>query len=125
MFAVRVAFCAAFLASPGVSHSADSHKNALSADEGEPAQVVGIPCSAGAPFWAPPAATAAELPWHSVWLGHFSGGHPYQDAFGLTLVDWLDEKVCFPSRSTCYAWVSHLRRAYHRPEGYWTCLLIR
>jgi hypothetical protein len=125
MFAVRVAFCAAFLASPGVSHGADSHKNAPSADAGEPAQGGGISCSAGAPFWAPPAATAAELPWHSVWLGHFSGGRPYIAAFGVILVDWLDDKVCFASRSECMAWVKTLRRSYHRPEGYWTCLLIR
>src|ERR1700724_2508292 len=34
----------------------------------------GVPCSIGAPFWAPPMATAAVLPWRSVWLGHFSGG---------------------------------------------------
>ena len=85
----------------------------------------GVPCSAGAPFWAPPKATAEELPWPSVWLGHFSGGRPYKDAFGLTLVDWLDEKVCFPSRRACNAWVSRLRRAYRHPEGYWTCLFLR
>jgi hypothetical protein len=85
----------------------------------------GVPCSVGAPFWAPPEATAADLPWRSVWLGHFSGGRPYADGYGLTLVDWKDEKVCFPSRQQCQAWVRGLRRAYHRPEGYWTCLLLR
>jgi len=85
----------------------------------------GVPCSAGAPFWAPPAATAAVLPWPSVWLGHFSGGRPYTDAYGQTLVDWRDEKHCFPSRRLCNTWIGDLRRAYHRPEGYWTCLLLR
>jgi hypothetical protein len=86
----------------------------------------GIPCSAGAPFWAPPAATAEELPWPSVWLGHFSGGRPYWDPYyDLTLIDWLDLKVCFPARRACEAWVNGLRRAYHQPEGYWTCLLLR
>jgi hypothetical protein len=86
----------------------------------------GVRCSLGAPFWEPLAATAEELPWRSVWLGHFSGGRPYQDPyFGLTLIDWLDMKVCFPDRPACEAWVKGLRRAYHRPEGYWTCLLLR
>ncbi len=85
----------------------------------------GVPCSAGAPFWAPPAATAAILPWPSVWLGHFSGGRPYTDRLGQTLVEWRDEKVCFPLRQQCQAWVRALRRAYHRPEGYWTCLILR
>jgi hypothetical protein len=86
----------------------------------------GIPCSAGAPFWEPPAATAAELPWRSVWLGHFSGGRPYKNPYdGLTLIDWLDLKICFPERRACEAWVKGLRSAYHQPEGYWTCLLLR
>jgi len=91
----------------------------------EYSEPTGVPCSVGAPFWAPPAATAAVLPWPSVWLGHFSGGRPYSDGFGQTLVDWRDEKVCFPSRRECQAWIRDLRQAYHRPEGYWTCLLLR
>ncbi len=124
MFAARVVFCAAILALPNVGCAADTYMGGSDSEAREVA-AGGIPCSVGAPFWAPPAATAAELPWPSVWLGHFSGGRPYQDAFGLTLVDWLDEKVCFPSRSACNAWVKNLRRAYRRPEGYWTCLLIR
>ncbi len=69
--------------------------------------------------------TAAELPWHSVWLGHFSGGRPYSDGYGHTLIDWRDEKFCFPERRECQAWVRELRQDYHRPEGYWTCLLLR
>jgi hypothetical protein len=92
---------------------------------GEYPENTGVPCSAGAPFWAPLAATAAVLPWPSVWLGHFSGGRPYTDGTGRRLVDWRDEKLCFPARQQCQAWVRGLRRAYHRPEGYWTCLLLR
>lgn len=121
----RSAFFAVLLASSGISGAAGAITGAIAPEEGEFADSGGVPCSAGAPFWAPPAETAAELPWRSVWLGHFSGGRPYHDASGITLVDWLDEKVCFPSQSACRAWVLHLRRAYHTPEGYWTCLLLR
>jgi hypothetical protein len=85
----------------------------------------GIPCSVGAPIWAPPAATAEDLPWASVWLGHFSGGRRFDGGNGQTFVDWRDEKVCFPSRQTCLAWIAGFRRAYRRPEGFWTCLLLR
>jgi hypothetical protein len=90
-----------------------------------PENTGGVPCSVGAPFWAPLAATAAVLPWRSVWLGHFSGGRPYADGTGRTFVDWRDEKLCFPAQQQCQAWVHSLRRIYHRPEGYWTCLLLR
>ncbi|MGH6846141.1 MAG: hypothetical protein ACREC0_01500 [Methylocella sp.] len=85
----------------------------------------GVPCSIGAPFWAPPAATAEDLPWASVWLGHFSGGRHFKDGNGQTFIDWRDDKLCFPSRQKCQAWIAGARRAYHRPEGYWTCLLLR
>lgn len=85
----------------------------------------GVPCAIGQPVWAPPAPTAETLPWRSVWFGHFSGGRPYIDVYGRTLVDWRDEKVCFASKSQCRAWIRDLRRAFHRPEGYWTCLLLR
>ena len=87
--------------------------------------VPSVPCSVGAPFWTLPAVTADELPWASVWLGHFSGGRPYSDGNGQTLIDWRDELVCFPTRQLCESWVRRLRRSYHRPEGYWTCLLLR
>jgi len=87
------------------------------------AEFGGIPCSVGAPFWAPPTATAATLPWPDVWLGHFSGGHPYESA--PRFIDWVDEKICFPARIDCQAWMSKMRRAYHHPEGYWTCMLLR
>ncbi len=85
----------------------------------------GVPCSAGAPFWAPPLPTAGDLPWRSVWLGHFSGGRPYLDCCGVKLVDWRDEKVCFPARRACQVWIKEMRRHYHQPEGYWTCLILR
>ena len=84
----------------------------------------GIPCSVGAPR-APPAATAEDLPWASVWLGHFSGGRPFEDDNRKTVIDWRDDKLCFPSRQKCQAWIAGLRGAYRRPEGFWTCLLLR
>lgn len=77
----------------------------------------GVPCSIGAPFWAPPMATAAVLPWRSVWLGHFSGGRPYAAGNGQTLIDWRDEKVCFPARLQCQAWVRSLRRSITGRKG--------
>ncbi|HET6377681.1 MAG TPA: hypothetical protein VFG05_05160 [Methylocella sp.] len=89
------------------------------------AAAAGVPCNAGAPFWAPIRATAAMLPWQSVWLGHFSGGRPYPAGNGVTLIDWRDEKFCFPSRRACDRWIADLRQAYHDPEGYWTCLVLR
>jgi hypothetical protein len=70
-------------------------------------------------------ATAAALPWPSVWFGHFSGGRPYTDGTGRTLVDWLDEKVCFATRGQCEAWVGYLRQNYSALEGNWTCLFLR
>jgi hypothetical protein len=85
----------------------------------------GVPCAVGAPFWAPPAATAADLPWPSVWLGHFSGGRPFINDYGQYLIDWRDERLCFALRRECQAWIRGMRRAYHRPEGFWTCLLLR
>ncbi len=88
----------------------------------EAPETVGVPCSIGAPPWSPPV-TAKILPWPSVWLGHFSGGRPDPVFYGQ--IDWRDEKVCFASKARCQAWIKDLRRAYHRPEGYWTCLLLR
>jgi len=118
----------AFALALGISSSSQAADWAFSSPRPAALEVStgAFPCSVGAPFWAPPAATAEELPWRSVWLGHFSGGRPYKDPyFGLTLIDWLDLKICFPARHTCEAWVKDLRRAYHQPEGYWTCLLLR
>lgn len=62
----------------------------------------------------------------SVWLGHFTGGYSHYLGRGESIVlDWRDEKLCFPSRGTCNRYVSALRRDFHRPEGYFTCLPIR
>ncbi len=85
----------------------------------------GVACSIGQPFWVPLRETAETLPWAAVYLGHFSGGRPYLDADGRTLIDWRDEYVCFPTSAQCRAWVRGSYRAYHRPEGYRTCLLLR
>jgi hypothetical protein len=121
-----VVFCGLSLTFCGPSRAADTEKEISSSGSGQIVDFEGVRCSAGASFWEPLAATAEELPWRSVWLGHFSGGRPYKDPyFGLTLFDWLDVKVCFPERRACEAWVKGLRHAYHRPEGYWTCLLLR
>jgi len=84
---------------------------------------VGVVCTLNDPFAL--AATAATLPWPSVWLGHFSGGHPATASIGRTFVDWRDEKVCFATRALCEAWVADLRRSYSDPEGDWTCLFLR
>ena len=62
----------------------------------------------------------------SVWLGHFSGGRSLYPGPGAAIaLDWRDEKLCFPSRRTCGRFVSQMRRDFHRPEGYFTCLPIR
>jgi hypothetical protein len=84
----------------------------------EASPAVGVPCAFedGGPTIA--------LPWPSVWLGHFSGGRFIQAAYGRAL-DWQDEKVCFPSRASCSRWISQQRHAFHNPEGFWTCLMIR
>jgi hypothetical protein len=116
---------AAYLSFLSGSHAADWTSGPPPAAAAEYSESPGVPCSVGAPVWAPPAATAAVLPWRSVWLGHFSGGRHYADGYGQTFVDWRDEKFCFPTRQQCQAWVRDLRRTYHRPEGYWTCLLLR
>ena len=67
---------------------------------------------------------AAAFP--SVWLGHFTGGYSRDLGPGLPVVlDWRDEKLCFPSRRTCDRYIRIMRRDFHRPEGYFTCLPIR
>jgi hypothetical protein len=112
LFIASLSFC-------GAGHAADSASGAV------PPGAVGVVCSVGAPFWAPPMATAEDLPWGSVWLGHFSGGRHFENLSGQTFVDWRDDKVCFPSRQKCQSWIAGMRRTYHRPEGFWTCLLLR
>jgi hypothetical protein len=123
--AARLLSIAGCLTFSSVGHAADWNFAPPPPAAADYSENSGVPCSAGAPFWAPLVATAAVLPWPSVWLGHFSGGRPYVGGNGQTLVDWQDAKVCFPSRHQCQTWVRDLRRAYHRPEGYWTCLLLR
>ncbi len=123
--APRLLFIAAFLSFCGAGHAADSASGSPSpAAGGDPASF-GVACQIGAPVWSPPVATAEDLPWASVWLGHFSGGRHFEDGNGQTFIDWRDDKVCFPSRQKCQAWIAGLRRAYRRPEGFWTCLLLR
>lgn len=62
----------------------------------------------------------------SVWLGHFTGGYSHHLGPGLPVVlDWRDDKLCFPSRRSCDRYMSVMRRDFHHPEGYFTCLPIR
>ena len=62
----------------------------------------------------------------SVWLGHFSGGYShYLGEGGPIVLDWRDEKLCFASLKTCRHHIAEMRRDFHRPEGYFTCLPIR
>jgi hypothetical protein len=105
-----VAVCG-FSASPG--QAAD-----LGFSPGPVVPVEGVPCIFE--DWGP----VISLPWPSVWLGHFAGGHFVNTAYGPVL-DWKDEKVCFPSKASCNRWIGANRRAFHHPEGYWTCLPIR
>ena len=80
-----------------------------------PQEVVGVPCDG-----------ADAKTFDSVWLGHFSGGYShYLGEGGPIALDWRDEKLCFPSRNTCRRYVADMRRDFHRPEGYFTCLPIR
>jgi hypothetical protein len=123
--APKLLFIAAFLSFCGTTHAADWASGTTSpAAEGDLASF-GVACSIGAPIWSPPAATAEDLPWASVWLGHFSGGRRIEDGGGQIFIDWRDDKLCFPSRQKCQAWIAGLRRAYRRPEGFSTCLLLR
>jgi hypothetical protein len=100
---------------------------ARAADVGEGLEPAygGVACSIGQPFWVPSKETAETLPWAAVYLGHFSGGRPYQDPDGRTLIDWRDEYVCFPTSGQCRAWVRESYKTHHRPEGYRACLLLR
>ncbi|MDQ6702100.1 MAG: hypothetical protein M3Z96_02815 [Pseudomonadota bacterium] len=122
--APRPLFVAAFLSFCGAGHAADSALGTAPPAAGGDRASGGAACPVGAPVWSPPAATAEDLPWASVWLGHFSGGRRFDDGNGQTLIDWRDDKLCFPSRQKCQAWIAGLRRTYRRPEGFWTCLLL-
>jgi len=83
-------------------------------------------CSLGLRF-EPGVTTAKELPFKHVWYGHFTGGWPYadKDAQGRVLINWVDQRFCFPSKPSCDAWISQQRREFHHPEGFWTCLPLR
>jgi hypothetical protein len=62
----------------------------------------------------------------SVWLGHFTGGYSHSLGPGEPIVlDWRDEKLCYPSRHACDRHMAVMRREFHRPEGYFTCMPIR
>ena len=79
---------------------------------------------------APEVGVACEDPvvqaFPSVWLGHFTGGYShYLGEGGAIVLDWRDEKLCFPSNRSCSHYIKEMRRDFHRPEGYFTCLPIR
>ena len=62
----------------------------------------------------------------AVWQGHFQGGYShYLGEGGPIVLDWRDEKRCFPSDGSCKRYIAEMRRDFHRPEGYFTCLPIR
>ena len=113
------------LLSLALAGGAASPARAADAVEGPQAVNGGVPCSIGQPFWVPSKETAETLPWSAVYLGHFSGGRPYRDPEGRTLIDWRDEYVCFPTSGQCRAWVHDSYRTHHAPEGYRACLLLR
>jgi hypothetical protein len=118
--APRLLFIAGFLSFCGAGHAADSASRAASSAAG-----VGAACRVDAPILASLVITAEDLPWASVWLGHFSGGRRFEDGNRQIFIDWRDDKLCFPSRHKCQAWIAGLRRTYRHPEGYWTCVLLR
>ncbi len=61
-----------------------------------------------------------------VWRGHFTGGASAYPGPGSSIfLDWRDEKRCFASRRSCDRWIGEMRRDFHHPEGYYTCLAIR
>ncbi len=75
----------------------------------------GVPC--GAPV-------VRSFP--SVWQGRFQGGYAhYVGVGGPVVLDWRDERLCFPDRGSCRRHVDDMRRDFHKPEGYFTCLPIR
>ena len=83
---------------------------------------------AGAPLVSDglPCAAPAVQAFSSVWYGHFSGGYSHYLGPGEAIVlDWRDEKLCFPTRASCDRYMRVMRRDFHRPEGYFTCLPIR
>ena len=85
-------------------------------------EAVGVACDVGWSGWY----TWLPAYWSSVWMGHFSGGFAqYRRQAGVVALVWNDQKRCFPTYGACMRWVSALRREFHRPEGYWTCMPLR
>ena len=96
-----------------------AHARAADLDGG--VLLAGPPIEDGVPCGSPQAQAFA-----SVWLGHFAGGSSTYLGPGQSIVlDWHDEKLCFPTRRSCGRFIAVMRRAYHHPEGYFTCLPIR
>ena len=61
-----------------------------------------------------------------MWQGRFQGGFShYVGEGGPVVVDWRQERLCFPDRGSCRHYIADMRRDFHRPEGYFTCLPIR
>lgn len=62
----------------------------------------------------------------SVWQGRFQGGYShYVGEGGPVVLDWRDERLCFPDRGSCRHYIADMRRDFHKPEGFFTCLPIR
>ncbi len=93
---------------------------ALAADLGAEQQAIDLP-SEGVPCGAP---IVRSFP--SVWQGRFQGGYShYVGEGGPIVLDWRDERLCFPDQGSCRSHIAEMRRDFHRPEGYYTCLPIR
>ena len=90
------------------------------------AQAAGTDIGKPAIFGDGVACDARLLPWRSVWYGHLSGGNAtYVPNAPAALVDWRDEKLCFPSRRDCLRWQHAEHRLYAGIHGDWTCLPLR
>jgi hypothetical protein len=79
----------------------------------------------GWPSDGPNCGVLAHVPMRDVWLGHFAGGRWVRDPFGAKWIDWRDDHVCFASLGGCQSWQKSMRAAFHRLEGYRTCVRIR
>ena len=73
-----------------------------------------------------PSGSPVVQSFESVWQGHFTGGYSHYLGPGDSIVlDWRDEKLCFPTHRACDRYVHDMRRDFHRPEGYFSCFVIR
>jgi len=91
-----------------------------------PVRAADLGIAAAVPAGGVPCEAPVVQTFESVWLGHFSGGYSHYLGPGESIVlDWRDEKLCFPTRASCNRHVLAMRRDFHRPEGYFTCLPIR